>query len=234
MKQVKNFLKTFISYLFLFLLYIVPWTFLMGSQRFIAFLLMFILTITFFSIDFYKGNFDNYKKLKINEYLNLLSLGIIITISFILILKLIPAKFTYYNQFYYLNIYEYMPHGLYVLIAGIFLPFIECSTIKKLSLKHDNKIVKYFLIGLTSLVIAFVQPYFIYGIFFGVISFITSMIIEKSQNIQKGIIFEIFTNIIYCFYMLCLSEYKLAIIGCSIFVFIITIIVNTLILAKNK
>ena len=185
--RIKQFIKGFKIFLNValgYVLYLIPWSLLLMEKRPLSFAIMLVLTIAGLSIQYYKKEYRLVKDLKISELLNILAIGIVFVIAYLLILKLIPAKITYYNQFYYLSIYEYMSTPMYLLIASLLIPFLENFYIKSKLLKYQkNKYLTYGLIALNSIVIGFVQPYVIYGIFFGAISLMSSIYLMKTKNI---------------------------------------------------
>lgn len=234
MNKIKSIFRICINSLFFYLLYLIPYTFLAASQRVLAVSTMIVLSIIFLSIDYYKKKYREIVKIEPSEYLNMFVYGLIFTIGYFLILRLIPAKFSYYNQFYYLNIYEYLSTPMYLLITVFFLPFLETMLIKSRIARYKNKKVKYVLVATNVFLIFFVQPYFIYGIFFGAISLFTSIILLKSKNLHKSLLTEMIINLVFSSYILYYGEYKLILTMIAIFLFITCLLVNVLKMQKNS
>ena len=230
--RIKQFIKGFKIFLNValgYVLYLIPWSLLLMEKRPLSFAIMLVLTIAGLSIQYYKKEYRLVKDLKISELLNILAIGIVFVIAYLLILKLIPAKITYYNQFYYLSIYEYMSTPMYLLIASLLIPFLENFYIKSKLLKYQkNKYLTYGLIALNSIVIGFVQPYVIYGIFFGAISLMSSIYLMKTKNIVASTICQIIVNLVFCLFILYLSSFKLPLIIIMVSILILALLVNAL------
>lgn len=246
--------KFTIKTIFSYVLYLLPWTLLLTEYKFISFIIylgIFIFNLIPFLRN--KNNVDkletivvpskikdkkelikNTKKEKWLTFLNIISISLLIIITYILILTLIPQNISYYNQFYYLNIYTNLNDFIYILIAGIFVPLTENILIRKKILELKTIKNKYIFAIINAIIIYTIQPYFVTGIFFGLISLLTSIYLIKTNNFKNSFICQIMINLIFCINILYLSDFKILLTIIFITIFIITMLTNFAEHLKNK
>ena len=234
--NIKTILKSVFGIIFCYLLYLIPYTFLTMSFRMLAatmLLTIMIITIVY-NVKRNKHKNLEMKDLNLVNVLNIISLSLIYTIFYILILNLIPNRIVYYNQMYYLKTYEYLSNPIYLILTSILIPFVETFFLRKLLIKFENKKVQIILLILNTFMIFFIQGYFIYGLFFSIMSLFLGIYTIKTKNVINTFFIQFCLNLFFDISLLYISTYKTPILIAYIVIFIITLIFNIIQIQKQR
>lgn len=191
-------------------LYLIPWTYLLINKQKISFYI-FIIYFILYIIYFFKKNTQKesnfIKNLKENkeDILNIFVIILFFNLLFFTLLNLCGDKIYISTINSYIKLYENLNIIIYNIFILIFFPLFNNILLRKNLIKFKNKKIYIFFI---IIFIGFIQNNYILSLYYMVFNLIIFYYLNKYENFQNCIFFEIINNLLLSILILYYKDFS--------------------------